>query len=379
MYTVNSFFCGGGGFDLGFIQAGYKVVGAWDFDKYAVESYAHNIGKNVKQADVSKMTWRDLQKANVWLFGFPCQDISISGLKAGMIKGVTRSGLFYEIMRLLDEVRNAAPGSLPEIILAENVKGVKKYLPTIEEEYAKVGYKMYYTLYNSKFQGVAQNRERYFIIGVREDIEKEFEFSPQQQEFVPKLKDFLVDHAEEKFYIEDIKALHILEEAQEGLRVKQATKKGYDVAVEGDMINVTRPTSKTRRGRVGKQIAQTLLTGHEQVVVESLPSINVIGMLDINGHDNIRRVYDVDGLSPTLNTGGGGNRQPKILDYSRLKVRKLTPREFARLQGFPESYEQIVSNVQFYKQMGNAVTVPVANFLAEQVKQYLDYLDMCSN
>lgn len=379
MYTVNSFFCGGGGFDLGFIKAGYKVVGAWDFDKYAVESYAHNIGKHVKQADVSKMSWSDLRKANIWLFGFPCQDVSLAGNKAGMIKGETRSGLFYEIMRLLQEVRENAAMDLPEVILAENVKGVKKYLPTIEEEYAKVGYKMYYTLYNSKFEGVAQNRERYFIMGVREDLDQEFKFSVQQQESVPKLKEFLEDHAEEKYYIEDIKALHILEEAEEGLRVKQATKKGYDVAVEGDMINVTRPTSKTRRGRVGKQIAQTLLTGHEQVVVESLPEINVIGKLDIKGHDVIKRVYDVEGLSPTLNTGGGGNRQPKILDYSRLKVRKLTPREFARLQGFPESYEQVVSNVQFYKQMGNAVTVPVAFFVAEQIKVYLDYLDMCSN
>ncbi|MDR7207580.1 DNA cytosine methyltransferase [Priestia megaterium] len=379
MYTVNSFFCGGGGFDLGFINAGFEVVGAWDFDKYAVQSYAHNIDTLVKEADVSTMSWRDLRPASVWLFGFPCQDISIAGLKAGMIKGETRSGLFYEIMRLLQEVRTATPGSLPEIILAENVKAVKKYLPTIEEEYAKVGYKMYYVLYNSKYQGLAQNRERYFILGVREDIKQTFVFEEQQTEFVPKLKDFLEDHADEKFYVEDIKALHIIEKAEEGLRVKQATKKGYDVAVEGDMINVTRPNSKTRRGRIGKQIAQTLLTGHEQVVVESLPTINVLGMLDINGHDNIRRVYDVDGLSPTLNTGGGGNRQPKILDYDRLKVRKLTPREFARLQGFPESYQQVVSNVQFYKQMGNAVSVPVAEFVAGQIKQYLEYLEMCSN
>jgi DNA (cytosine-5)-methyltransferase 1 len=379
MYRVNSFFCGGGGFDLGFINAGFEIVGAWDFDKYAVQSYAHNIDTLVRQRDVSTMTWLDIRPASVWLFGFPCQDISIAGLKAGMIKGQTRSGLFYEIMRLLQEVRTNSPGSLPEIILAENVKAVKKYLPTIEEEYAKVGYKMYYVLYNSKYQGVAQNRERYFIIGVREDLHKPFEFAPQQTEFVPKLKDFLEDEVDAKHYIEDIKALHIIEKAEEGLRVKQATKKGYDVAVEGDMINVTRPNSKTRRGRIGKQIAQTLLTGHEQVVVESLPAINVLGMLDINGHDNIKRVYDVDGLSPTLNTGGGGNRQPKILDYDRLRVRRLTPREFANLQGFPPDYEQIVSNVQFYKQMGNAVTVTVAEFVAGQVKQYLEHLEMCSN
>ena len=73
---INSFFCGAGGFDLGFIQAGFDVEGAWDFDKYAVESYRHNIGDHVKQADVSKMTGADIPKANGWLFGFPCQDIA---------------------------------------------------------------------------------------------------------------------------------------------------------------------------------------------------------------------------------------------------------------------------------------------------------------
>jgi DNA (cytosine-5)-methyltransferase 1 len=361
---VNSFFCGAGGMDLGFIQAGFEVVGAWDFDKYAVESYAHNIGMNVDRMSVTDMKGSYVSKVNGWLFGFPCQDISVAGKQKGMIKGETRSGLFYEIMRLLGEVKDK-----PEWILAENVKAVNKFIPTIEEEYDKAGYVLVSPqLYNTKYWFLPQNRERFFLLGLRKDLAKTFTFPEQQTDFIPKLSSVLESDVDEKYYIDDLKAAKIIEQAVEGLRVKQATKKGYDVAVEGDSINISHPNSKTRRGRVGKQVAQTLLTGSEQVVVES-PKIEMIGMLDMKGNETVRRVYDPEGLAPTLTTSEGGHRQPKILE--KYRVRKLTPREYARLQGFPDSYKQVVSNSQFYKQMGNAVSVPVAYAIAKAIKEQL--------
>jgi DNA (cytosine-5)-methyltransferase 1 len=362
---VNSFFCGAGGMDLGFIQAGFEVVGAWDFDKYAVESYTHNIGMHVEQMSVTDMKGSDVPKVNGWLFGFPCQDISIAGKQKGMIKGETRSGLFYEIMRLLGEVKDK-----PEWILAENVKAVKKFIPEIRKEYGKAGYWLVEPqLYNSKYFGVPQNRERYFLLGIKFDNNKPFSFPEQQKDFIPKLSSVLESEVDEKYYIDDLKAAKIIEQAMEGLRVKQATKKGYDVAVEGDSINISHPNSKTRRGRVGKQVAQTLLTGTEQVVVE-VPKIEMIGHLDKpNWREQWKRVYDPNGISPTLVCTGGGNHEPKILE--KYRVRKLTPREYARLQGFPDSYEQVVSNSQFYKQMGNAVSVPVAYAIAKAIKEQL--------
>lgn len=432
--------------DLGFIQAGFEVVGAWDFDKYAVESYAHNIGEHVQKMSVLDMKGSDVPKVNGWLFGFPCQDISIAGKQKGMIKGETRSGLFYEIMRLLGEVDEK-----PEWILAENVKAVNKFIPTIQEEYDKVGYSLVSPqLYNTKYWFLPQNRERYFLLGIRKDLAKTFIFPEQQTDFIPKLSSILETEVDEKYYIDDLKAAKIIEQAVEGLRVKQATKKGYDVAVEGDSINISHPNSKTRRGRVGKQVAQTLLTGSEQVVVESLngividasqekregkyriydetsptlaardykdprmvleeqPKIEMIGMLDMKGNETVRRVYNPEGLAPILTTSEGGHRQPKVItvsynrkdgiekeidvagaitssdwrglnqnqskaavvEFPSFRVRKLTPREYARLQGFPESYEQVVSNSQFYKQMGNAVSVPVANAIAQAIKEQL--------
>lgn len=439
---VNSFFCGAGGFDLGFIQAGFEISGAWDFDKYAVQSYNHNIG-GAEQADVSKMKGQDIPKANGWLFGFPCQDISVAGKQKGMIKGETRSGLFYEIMRLLDEVSDK-----PEWILAENVKAVKKFIPAIEEEYDKAGYTLVNPqLYNSKYWGVPQNRERYFLLGLRKDITKTFKFPEQQTDFIPKLSSILEKAVDEKYYIGEEKTKSILEKFSfnpeeafsaplkflnrnqnelpdyamtvdcsqtngVGYKVKQATKKGYDIAIEGDSINISHPNSQTRRGRVGKQVAQTLLTGTEQVVVESpknMDGIKVAANLNHYGNDQMNRVYDPEGVSPTALVVSGGGREIKILEEiqsvftdkdgvayccdanyakgispgdvgngrrthiveTKFRIRKLTPREYARLQGFPDSYEQVVSNSQFYKQMGNAVTVNVAYAIAEAIKEQL--------
>lgn len=101
--------------------------------------------------------------------------------------------------------------------------------------------------------------------------------------------------------------------------------------------------------------------------------IKVMGMLDIKNQDMNRRVYGVDGIAPTLTACGGGNTEKKILDPTNYRVRKLTPTEYGRLQGFPmDSWEQVVSNSQAYKQFGNAVTVSVAYALATAIASFLD-------
>lgn len=350
MLRVNDFFCGAGGMGLGFKQAGFRLAGAWDFDKWAVESYGNNVSPKVKQADITQMEWHELPYADVWTFGFPCQDLSVAGKQAGMIKEQTRSGLFYEVMRLLEETENNELNRLPSVILAENVKGLKKYLPELEAEYNDRGYRMYYTLYNSKYWGVPQNRERYFVVGVRSD--KPFEFPKQQTDYVPKLSSVLDDDVDEKFYIDDEKAKVILEKFN----------------VEG-RESVSVPLKFLNRNQKNlPNYAMCCDVSQTNGVAE--PKINVIGRLEMKGQDNIRRVYDTEGLSPTLTTSEGGHRQPKVLEGYR--VRKLTPREYARLQGFPDSFEFHVSNTQIYKQTGNAVTVPVAKAIAEAIKEYLE-------
>ena len=102
----------------------------------------------------------------------------------------------------------------------------------------------------------------------------------------------------------------------------------------------------------------------------------MLGLLNIKGKDQIKRVYSADGIAPTLTTCGGGEQQVKILDTKkeRLRVRKLTPTEYGRLQAFPidDGWEQVVSDTQAYKQFGNSVTTTVVTAIAIEIKKYLD-------
>lgn len=100
----------------------------------------------------------------------------------------------------------------------------------------------------------------------------------------------------------------------------------------------------------------------------------MLGLLNIKGKDQIKRVYSADGIAPTLTTCGGGEQQVKILDTKRLRVRKLTPTEYGRLQAIPvdDGWEQVVSDTQAYKQFGNSVTTTVVTAIAAEIKKYLD-------
>ncbi|MDD2960075.1 MAG: DNA cytosine methyltransferase [Lachnospiraceae bacterium] len=146
MYTLNDFFCGCGGLGLGFQNAGFKIVGAWDFDKYAVQTYRENVGDHVVQADIQTLHIEDIPKADAWAFGFPCQDLSVAGKQAGLklecmacgekwevnyddytgenvcpvcggteTKAGSRSGMFFEIMRLIEEARERAGESTKSV------------------------------------------------------------------------------------------------------------------------------------------------------------------------------------------------------------------------------------------------------------------------
>jgi DNA (cytosine-5)-methyltransferase 1 len=388
---VNDFFCGAGGMGLAFKLEGFEIAGAWDFDKYAVQSYRENVGEHVKQMDITTMKASDVSKADVWTFGFPCQDLSVAGKQAGLFEG-KRSGLFFEVMRLLDETSHR-----PSILLAENVRGLKKYLPVLEQEYAKRGYKMTYALYNSKYWGVPQSRERYYVIGVRES-ENPFSFPEQQTQYIPKLSSILEPKVDEKYYISDEKAARIIEQALQRVELKgvhacitpdRVDKRQNGRRAKGDEESSFTITAQDLHGIIcinprkedGTQTYQqdrvydpegylpavtSQLNGRMNIIE---PQINVIGMLDMKGKDQWKRVYDTEGLAPTLVCSGGGYHEPKILDEIRFRVRKLTPREYARLQGFPEWYKFVVSDSQLYKQFGNAVTVNVVQAIARKIKE----------
>ena len=339
MLKVNDFFCGAGGMGLGFKQAGFQLAGAWDFDKYAVKSYSSNVSSRVKQADITRMSWDEIPYADVWTFGFPCQDISIAGKKNGMIKGKTRSGLFYEIMRLLEETEKNNRDHLPSIILAENVKAVKTYLPVIEKEYEARGYKMYAILYNSKYWGLPQQRDRFFVLGVHKSIGEEFYFKEQQTDFIPKLSSILEENVDDKYYIPKDKAKAIIEQA-----MKRVDLIGTHACLTPNRVD------KRQNGRRAKSNEEEMFTLTAQ---DRHGVIIVVDNPDNKKQNNIIDIYNTKEITDCFD------------------VRLLTTREYARLQGFPDEYQQVVSDSQFFKQMGNAVSVPVAKGIAETINNWL--------
>lgn len=416
MYTLNDFFCGCGGLGLGFQNAGFKIVGAWDFDKYAVATYRENVGDHVVQADIQKMCIEDVPKADVWAFGFPCQDLSVAGKQEGIKlecadcgtvwevsaetyseenlcpgcggtnhRAATRSGMFFEIMRLLTEAREREPEKVPKVLVAENVKALRKLLPVLEAEYGKAGYKCHAQLFNSKYWGVPQNRERYIVVGTLDSLPDTYTYPEEQHDYVPKLSTILEADVDDKFYIADEKAHKIIDQALQ--RISSMGK--VHATITPDRVD------KRQNGRRSKEDEDPMFTLTAQdlhgVIVDDtygyptererereqrpqgLPEIEVIGMLESSGHDHSRRVHDPEGISPTATAVAGGTHHIKIFDHTKYRVRKLTPTEYGRLQAFPmDNWKQVVSNSQAYKQFGNAVTVTLAEGIGKSIIGYLD-------
>ena len=420
-------FAGIGGFRLGMESAGHECIGFCEIDKFARASYKaiHNTEGEIELHDITTVsddTIRGIGHIDVICGGFPCQAFSIAGARRGFED--TRGTLFFEIARFASILK-------PKFLFLENVKGLLNHdkgntFKTILRTLDGLGYDVEWQVLNSKNFSVPQKRERVFIIGhLREGrtrrvfpIIRENAKSDNQQskiEIVGNTKNpngtrqgtrsivhsangivgtlTATDYKEPKQVAIPVLTPDRLEKRQNGrrfktdgepmftltaqdrhgvvvenkvkqvgnlidtesfggnphrgrvydisgispclncvgggglepkIRVKEATKQGYAEAEIGDSVNLSHPNSKTRRGRVGKQIANTLLTGESQGVVEP--------------------------------------------DF---RIRKLTPRECWRLQGFPDwafdKAQEVNSNSQLYKQAGNSVTVNVIEVIAREL------------
>lgn len=387
-YRVNDFFCGAGGISVGFRNAGFNVIWACDFDKYAVETYRKNVGDYVVQVDVRKLMCIDIPTAEVWAFGFPCQDLSVAGVKRGFCfkcsdcgkefaldntkyaddvkcpkcKGtnhtaMSRSGMLFEIMRLLDETQESRPEDMPKVLMAENVKGLKPYIPVLEQEFQKRGYTFHVQLFNSKYWDVPQNRERYYIVGVRQKTET-FTFPKEQHENIPKLSTVLDKNVDEKYYISDDRAWIIIEQALEKL-----DKLGkVHATITPDRLNKRQngPRSKP------EEVEMFTLTAQD---IHGIIVLQMIDHLDIKESNTIKRVHRSERVTDAYDVW----KEVKISNLKRYYVRKLTPTEYGRLQAFPmQKWEQVVSDSQAYKQFGNAVTITVVTAVAQSIKTALD-------
>lgn len=337
-------FAGIGGFRLGMERAGHKCVGFCEIDKFARSSYKamHNTENEIEYHDIKEVTNEEFRKlrgkVDVICGGFPCQAFSIAGKQLGFED--TRGTLFYEIARATKEIK-------PRYLLLENVRNLLSHdkgqtFTRILKILDELGYDVEWQVLNSKNFGVPQNRERIFIVGhlrggctykvfpIRGE-DKEFNTNGEIKQVgnIVNTTSFGGNPQRGRIYNTDgiSPALNCVGGGglEPKILVREATKQGYTVADVGDSVNLSRPNSKTRRGRVGKNIANTLLTTDEQGVVLS--------------------------------------------DY---KIRKLTPKECWRLQGFPDELfdkaQAVNSNSQLYKQAGNSVTVNVIEEIAKRLK-----------
>jgi DNA (cytosine-5)-methyltransferase 1 len=412
-------FAGIGGFRLGMEQAGHECVGYVEWDKFARASYKaiHNTEGEWTAHDITNVRANEIPRANIWCFGFPCQDISVAGKQKGFTGN--RSSLFFTVTRL---IRDLEEENRPEFLLIENVKNLLSInggwdFAKLQIELDEIGYDCEWDVLNSK-EVVPQNRERVFIVGHLRGkrtrkvfpIERENRSTSETNEIVRLFngrrdgsygsQDVLDPTGlSTTLMSRDYKGPKQIAIKQVGnisdsdsfggnpqtgrvyypagvspalntmggggrepkITIREATKKGYSEAQVGDSVNISQPNSKTRRGRVGKQRANTLETGLNQGVV-----VPVITPDRMNKRQNGRRFKENGDPTFTLNT------QDRHGIYDGLRIRKLTPRECWRLQGFPDwafdKAQEVNSNSQLYKQAGNSVTVPVIYEIAKRFK-----------
>ncbi|MGX0298280.1 DNA (cytosine-5)-methyltransferase 1 [Staphylococcus hominis] len=396
--------CSGiGGFRSALEKHGHECVVFAEIDKFAKQSYKaiYDTENEEELDDITSVTDEHFRlyrgQVDIITGGFPCQTFSIAGNRRGFED--TRGTIFFHIARAIKEIQ-------PSYVLLENVKGLLSHdkgrtYGTIVQALDELGYFIEWGLFNSKYWGVPQNRERVYILVTRKDVWKEpklFNLLKQQTSVDTRLVDILETNVDESYYLSeektrkltlnedlsgrlnhydyrDVDSVHSVNKVSPTLNtmqggdrqpkvavvgntsnthhnahnvhdvnglsptiaardykgakqiaIREATKKGYVEAMEGDSVNTSFPNSKTRRGRVGKQVAQTLQAG------------------DIN-----QGVVTND-----------------------IRIRKLTPLECWRLQGFTDDQfykakNSDVSNSQLYKQAGNAVTVNVVDAIVGEL------------
>ncbi len=307
-----------------------------EWDKFAVKSYNAINNVNYEPIDINDFDSRTIaDDVDLLVHGSPCQSFSIAGKQEGGNEGSgTQSSLLYKSIEIIID-------TTPKYVVWENVKNVlsKKhrhnfdnYLETLED----LGYTNYWQVLNAKDYGVPQNRERVFCVSILPP-HATYEF-PAPVELKTRLRDVLEEEVDEKFYLTDV-AIKYMSRERNGKPRWEFHKNEPDGVASCLTANIH------------KGVPMGVIT----------PSIEMLGMLDIKGNEQIRRVYGTNGISPCLNTMAGGNRQPKILQEPR--IRKLTPRECWRLQGFSDEAfdkaQSVNSNSQLYKQAGNSIAIPV--------------------
>lgn len=360
---IASFFSGAGGFDLGFQQAGHEIVYAMDFDKYCKQTYDANFDIDMELKDFNLLKPEDIPEADVFIGGPPCQDFSIAGKGAG-IDG-ERGSLINKYVELIGKVK-------PKWVVIENVKGLlsKRHRPAFDalcEKLCSFGYVVSWKVLNSKDFGVPQNRNRVFIVAGPH----EFMF-PEGEELDKCLADVMDDIVDEKYYLSDKAEVRLRNEPKKDPSDIASTLMAayYKQGFHHNYIKTPHKIGWVGNDGVINQggLLNRIYDGHgiAPTSISSGGRLVQVGCIGNNSQGN--RIYDPSGISTTqCGTAGGPGGKTGL--YKTNRIRRLTPRECARLQGFDDEFVFPVSDTQTYKQCGNAVTVNVAKAIGEQINE----------
>lgn len=308
-------FAGIGGFHQALTNFGGKCVFASEWDNEAANTYEQNYGIK-PHGDITKISEEDIPPHDMLCGGFPCQAFSISGKQKGFED--TRGTLFFDVARIIKHHQ-------PKVVFLENVRNFEKHddgrtLAKVSSTIDELGYGFYFKVLNSSHYGLPQNRERIFMVGFRKDLGvTKFTF--------PKPID------------EKVALKEILEEDPVNAKiiVRNDIEFYKDFSVSRNLFGeVDLPNKPIQIGRVNK-----------------------------GGQGE--RIYHILGHAITLSAYGGGAGAKTGLYKVGDKIRKLSPRECARLQGFPESFILNESVNQCYKQFGNSVSVNVLKAILAEI------------
>lgn len=303
-------FCGMGGFRLAFEKNHCKCVFSSDIDPFAQKTYCANFNE-IPYGDITKINECDIPDHDILCAGFPCQSFSIAGKRLGF--NDTRGTLFFEVARIIKEKK-------PKAFILENVKGLTnhdsgKTLEVILNTLKELDYDFKYEVLNAKDYNVPQNRERWYCVGFRKDLNinlQEYQF-PQKKHLENTLNEIIDKETDESYKVSSICAYNI----DKFLKIKS--------------VEITEDT-----------LAYEIRASRCQ--------------------------FKSDNISPCLTAkmGTGGNNVPVVVKQQR----RLTERECLRIMGYPETY-RIGKGSQVYKQIGNSVVVPVITLLANEIVKIL--------
>ena len=328
MYKSVDLFAGIGGIRLGFDKAFKKdieTVFVSEWDKKAQETYRANFKDKFDiQGDITQIEEKKIPQHDILLAGFPCQAFSLAGLKKGFEDA--RGTLFFDVARIAEYHK-------PKVIFCENVKNLVnhdrgKTFKVIRRILENLGYKVYEKILNSKNFGVPQNRERIYIVAFREDIDSsDFSF-PEETADSKVIADIMEEkEVSPKYYLSDVYLDSLVRHKE------RHESKGNGFGYEIKKLD---------------EIANTLVCG---------------GM---GRERNLIIDRRLTNFTPVTHIKGKINKK---------YIRKMTPREWARLQGFPDDFKFVVADTHLYKQFGNSVTVSLIEAIAKKIKKVLELQD----